>query len=400
MKKLTGIFFALVILVRPGSPVYPGPSTSEGDRSGTATAASLLSTEFTQRYNIHTVTAGQCYRSKLIGEPDDLRKTLAVLGIKTVLNVCGPCPNEPWWGREKTICIEQGVRHVDITLQAEAFSDPQMVTEVLKAFDTQPRPFLIHCMRGADRTGEAVALWQRHVQKAPASVALDAIDWRFNHNPFTHWEKRMFMRWLYQQDTAVGDIPKRGIISKSDVIPACPESRDTFTNTHCVEQGQLHRSHYLYPHELSAYLTNHAIGTVIVLEELLSRRGVHGRDYERICKHHGVGLHEIPLAAHMTASSPLAVPFVADERRLVGDPSDIDISAGSRLQELFRQAPKPILVTCLTGAELCSEAVAWWHHLHGQLSEELVQSLFSGQFHCVPGLAQSRRSFFKKKAQD
>lgn len=345
MKTLTSIFYTTIIF------------------GGLAHPESSLSPAFTKRYNIHTVTAGQCYRSKLISEPDDLRTALQALKIKTVLNVCGPCPGEPWWGREKTICTEQGVAHIDITLQAEAYSDMGEVKRLLETFDTASQPFLIHCMRGADRTGEAVALWLRHVQKAVASVALNAIDWRFNHNPFTHWEKRMFMRWLYQSDE-VGEI-------KRSMLQSAPPTRDTFTNSHCVVPEKLYRSHYLYPHQLQEYLATHQIKTVVVLEDELA--DVYRRDYERICRHHGAVLHQVPL------------PLFA-----------IDGSVGGHLRHVLRDASAPVLVTSLTGAELCSEAVAWWLYDRDELNAQWISDLFSGVFHCVPGLARVKRLFFER----
>ena len=144
-----------------------------------------------------------------------------------------------------------------------------------------------------------------------------------------------------------------------------------FSNTHCVVPEKLHRSHYLYPHELQGYLATQRVKTVVILEAELGE--VYRRDYERICRHYGAALHQVPLSLY-----------------------DDNESRAHRLQQVLRDAVPPVLVTSLTGAELCSEAVAWWLHDRGELSVRMVADLFSDLFHCVPSLARAKRLFFER----
>jgi undecaprenyl-diphosphatase len=71
------------------------------------------------------------------------------------------------------------------------------VHELLELFAMAPRPVLLHCQAGADRSGLAAALWKTMIDGAPASEARRQLSLRYGHVPvgpttvldafFDHW---------------------------------------------------------------------------------------------------------------------------------------------------------------------------------------------------------------------
>lgn len=74
-------------------------------------------------------------------------------GIKTVINLRGENPNAYWYQDEKAVCAAFGVRHLDIMLSSKRLPSRAALKTVLDALETEPKPILIKCSGGSDRTG-------------------------------------------------------------------------------------------------------------------------------------------------------------------------------------------------------------------------------------------------------
>jgi len=108
--------------------------------------------------NLGTITAGQAYRSnQLTGA--GFRKEITALGLKSVINLRGACPKEDWYRDEVAVCQASGVSHYDIHMSATKLPPPETVALLIRTLHEAPRPVLIHCKQGADRTGLAAAAW-------------------------------------------------------------------------------------------------------------------------------------------------------------------------------------------------------------------------------------------------
>lgn len=109
--------------------------------------------------NFHAVEPGLVYRS---AQPsgEALRHLVASHGIKTVLNLRGENTGRPWYDDEMRAVRAIGVQHLDWRMSAyQELSVPQM-DEVVKLIERAPKPLLIHCESGADRTGLVSALYR------------------------------------------------------------------------------------------------------------------------------------------------------------------------------------------------------------------------------------------------
>jgi protein tyrosine phosphatase (PTP) superfamily phosphohydrolase (DUF442 family) len=86
-----------------------------------------------------------------------LAQTLRERRIKTVLNLRGSNPSEPWYRDEISTTREACVTHVDIAMSSCLWMSRVQLRALVKTLDTAERPLLIHCAWGSERTGLASA---------------------------------------------------------------------------------------------------------------------------------------------------------------------------------------------------------------------------------------------------
>ena len=90
----------------------------------------------------------------------DFKEAITKYGIKTLINLRGSHPDESWWADENTLAEKMGVNFVNIAMSAKTIPSRENLIMLLDAYKNSPRPILIHCQAGVDRTGEAVAVYQ------------------------------------------------------------------------------------------------------------------------------------------------------------------------------------------------------------------------------------------------
>lgn len=130
--------------------------------------------------NFHTVLAGEIYRSAQLPAAT-LREVALKHGIRSVVNLRGTSDDADWYHAQRRALAEIGVRQFDVNLSSyflPAVSELQRLVQVL---DECPRPLLIHCRRGADRTGVAAALALLLHTDATVPAARQQLGWRYGH---------------------------------------------------------------------------------------------------------------------------------------------------------------------------------------------------------------------------
>ncbi|HXG12935.1 MAG TPA: tyrosine-protein phosphatase [Gemmataceae bacterium] len=104
--------------------------------------------------NFHAVVPGQVYRC---AQPsgDELERLIRRYGVRTVINLRGCCPPLPWYLDECRATHRCNVAQEDVTLSAGRLPSIHEVRRLVDVLDRSEYPVLIHCRRGADRTGLA-----------------------------------------------------------------------------------------------------------------------------------------------------------------------------------------------------------------------------------------------------
>jgi protein tyrosine/serine phosphatase len=133
--------------------------------------------------NFHPVTPGEAYRSAQLDQ-DELDYYIRKYAIRSVINLRGMHRDEKWYRDEIETCSTLGVAHYDLALSSDKAPSKAELRDLLGFFQTAPRPVLIHCQAGADRSGLAAALWKLVVDRAPKSVARKQLSILYGHIPF------------------------------------------------------------------------------------------------------------------------------------------------------------------------------------------------------------------------
>jgi hypothetical protein len=87
-----------------------------------------------------------------------LASTLRNRQIKTVVNLRGPNPGEPWYQSEVAATLAAGASHVDLSLSSCVWMSRIQLRTLVRIVDTCEYPLIIHCAWGSERTGLASAI--------------------------------------------------------------------------------------------------------------------------------------------------------------------------------------------------------------------------------------------------
>ena len=82
----------------------------------------------------------------------------AGMGIKSVLNLRGAI-KQSFYLFEQESCAQLGLELVTVHMGARHAPNKHTLIDLLDTFETLPKPFMMHCKSGADRTGLASAFY-------------------------------------------------------------------------------------------------------------------------------------------------------------------------------------------------------------------------------------------------
>lgn len=142
-------------------------------------------------YNFHWIVPGEAARSAQ-AYAGGLGGLLDANRLKGLINLRGRHPKFGWWKYETATCARHGVTHLDAMLDSRRLPPRDMLVALFEAFDAAPRPFLVKCSGGQDRTSFAAALYLVHRNGWGAT---DQALKQFARFPFLHFP-RSNQRWL------------------------------------------------------------------------------------------------------------------------------------------------------------------------------------------------------------
>jgi len=150
--------------------------------------------------NFRTVTAGEAYRSAQL-DRDELAGYTTKYGIRSVINLRGKSQTASWYRDEIDFCAGHGIDHYDLQLSAGTQPSPEQMDSLVTIFRTAPRPVLIHCMAGADRSGLAAAIWKMEIDGVTPPEAERQLSIQYGHLPFgsTQAMNRAFAAFVQSQ---------------------------------------------------------------------------------------------------------------------------------------------------------------------------------------------------------
>lgn len=132
--------------------------------------------------NFHVVLNGSVYRS---GQMDarHLASAIEKHGIKSILNLRGENSTADWYLAEMKRAASLNVVHHDRKLSSGREVTLEEMDELVALLRGMPKPLLIHCEGGADRSGLTSALYLFAVEKQKPEEAVGELSIWYGHVP-------------------------------------------------------------------------------------------------------------------------------------------------------------------------------------------------------------------------
>lgn len=136
--------------------------------------------------NFNTVVAGEVYRSAQLS-PEQLERFTAENGIKSIINLRDDGPGSDWYADEVASAGRLHVSVFDFPMSAQAELTLAQSQALIDLMRDAPKPVLIHCKAGADRTGLAASLYLAAIKGVDPEIADDQLALRFGHVSLPFW---------------------------------------------------------------------------------------------------------------------------------------------------------------------------------------------------------------------
>lgn len=133
--------------------------------------------------NVHAVKPGVLYRSAQLNGRE-LGEVLSKYDVRSAIDLRGKNHGEWWHENELRITAAHGAAHFDVGTSATSEPKIKTIARLLKIMKSAPRPILIHCHSGSDRTGLAAALFDRFLDRESSELAAKQLSFWYGHFPW------------------------------------------------------------------------------------------------------------------------------------------------------------------------------------------------------------------------
>ncbi|PST20364.1 protein tyrosine phosphatase [Rhizobium sp. JAB6] len=134
--------------------------------------------------NFHPVVAGELYRSSQ-PSASNIAEFQKQYGIKTIINLRGDNSGHRWYDNEVAEAKELNINHIDFHMSSGRELTQEQAAQLVDIMRNAPKPILIHCQAGADRTGLASALYLAAIAKTNEATAEGQMSIIYGHLPFS-----------------------------------------------------------------------------------------------------------------------------------------------------------------------------------------------------------------------
>ena len=145
--------------------------------------------------NFAELVPGQVYRS---AQPSgqDIARYAERYGIKTIVNLRGSS-RKPWYVDEAAAARAHGIKLIDFKMSASKQLTIDRAQQLIALLRDAPKPILIHCMSGADRTGLVSVIYLNRIAGFDEVAAERQLSIRYGHFsiPYLSSAYAMDMSW-------------------------------------------------------------------------------------------------------------------------------------------------------------------------------------------------------------
>jgi len=133
--------------------------------------------------NFHTVIKNEVYRSKQLNKKEFI-SYIKKYKIKSILNLRGYHPDTTWYKNEIESTKALKVKHYDYGMSALHYYDVDQINKIISIITNAPKPILIHCRAGSDRTGLISAVYVYAIAHKSFQEASDHLSIKYGHFPY------------------------------------------------------------------------------------------------------------------------------------------------------------------------------------------------------------------------
>ncbi len=138
--------------------------------------------------NVRVLDSGNFIRSAQL-KSEKVEKLIKKHKISTVVSLRGEVEGE------REVVEKAGARYVTISMSSRRFPYPEDLNKLLDIYtDLRNYPIYVHCLGGADRTGEASAIYHMLIMKKDQKEALKQLSIRYLHVAGLKPAKRYFIQ--------------------------------------------------------------------------------------------------------------------------------------------------------------------------------------------------------------
>ena len=142
----------------------------------------LIGSVFIEKDNFRT-TSADLYRSGQL-QAGEWQKSLDGAHYRSVLNLRGAKPYASWYKQEIKFAADHSLEHYDYALSARDAPSIDQMMDIVEVMRRAPKPLLIHCKNGSDRSGLVAALYVLAIEGRPAEEASRQLSLWYGHFPW------------------------------------------------------------------------------------------------------------------------------------------------------------------------------------------------------------------------
>ena len=132
--------------------------------------------------NLHEVVPNEFFRSAQLS-PEQLQRAIDSHGIKSVINLRGENLKTPWYIDELAVTKSANIEHINFRVSAKRLLPEERMHELIEVMKNAPKPVLVHCQAGADRSGLASALYVAAIKNGTPLEAKLQLSPLYGHLP-------------------------------------------------------------------------------------------------------------------------------------------------------------------------------------------------------------------------
>lgn len=162
-------------------------------RKSRITAITILATillgwlwydRFIEDGNFSVIVPNTLYRSATLSHHEWKEIRRENLPFRSVVNLRGGKPEDPWYERETALAKQNDIAFYTLKLSANSQPDLTTMETLVELMRAAPKPLLVHCKSGSDRTGLALALYAYAIEGKPAEEAAKQLSIKWGHFPW------------------------------------------------------------------------------------------------------------------------------------------------------------------------------------------------------------------------